>query len=472
MISIKKLKEDYLWALACASVLFLVFFRGRWALKAVNQYDDQCYLEWLHKFLFTPYPACYSSSHLPGGAILWIPVGWLSKLLSTLTSIPLAQWLEPLIGLQTFLTWAISLILLQKIILKFKVSSLQSKKIALVFLLNIPVLEFMTQFNFSTVAAELFLCCCLIYWVITKRWILAVLAGVLLNLTRLNDMVAFLVILGALIDSQKAKQLHFSEKTKRLLLLGFTILFGLATAYALFIGIFKGYNGLFLKDILPRLSPYRWWRGLFMGGWGLFWAAPAAILIFIFSLFFIKKLTWFSRAGLVWIFAEITLIIALNECRSDYTNPPWRYIIGSMIGMLPALLEISQFLLPKWRKLSGYAMAFLATWQVYLAFVTHSFTTLNYWKVTQWVDNWSLLHYVYILKNPLDLIKLLYLSPIGFTIFSWGADQPYFQRYAQYSKYALKGPALYLLTIGTIIALALLVLFVIKKIRDAATEVL
>lgn len=471
MVSLKQIKERVLWAVASSSALFLVFFRARWAMTP-GIYDDQCYLEWLHKLLSLPYPRCYSTSHLPGVAIQWIPMAWLAKFVSQFTMIPFQYWLEPLIGLQTFVTWGVSLLIIQKIFFQLNVSFSLSKKIALIFLLNIPALEFLTQFNFTTVGAELLLSSLIVFLILKRKWILALGGAVLLNVTRINDPMVFLLIGGALLDLNLANKLLIPRKYKIALVSLFSILVILVASFSLYIGLVKGYNGVFLTDLFPRIYPYRWWRCFFMGNWGLFWTAPAGILGFLICSIYAKNLSWFARAGLLWVFSEIVLIVVLNELRADYINPPWRYIIGSLIGMIPALVETASFLSNVQKRWAYRLIKALAIWQVYLAFVTHSFTILNYWRVTRWVDNWSLLHYVYLLRDPGDLIKLLYVSPVGFTLFSWFKGWSFFQRYQSYVKYAVQGPALYVLTVSTFLSVIFLTLYLINKITSKQSEML
>lgn len=343
---------------------------------------------------------------------------------------------------------------------------------ALLFLLNLPALEFLTQFNFTTVGAEIALSSLLLYFILSERWLLALVSATLLNLTRINDPMAFLLIGGALLDLIQANKLLLSKKMKVALISSLAVLAIAALAFTLYVGLVTGYNGVFIYHLLPRLHPYRWWRCLFMGGWGLFWTAPGGILAFVISCFYWRKLSWLARAGLLWVFSEIVLIVVLNELRSDYTNPPWRYIIGSLIGMIPALTEITKKLSQTLKKVFYFLSGFLAIWQVYLAFVTHSFTILRYWKIARWVDDWSLMHYVYLLRDPLDLIKMLYAAPLGFTLFSWGKNWPFFQKYHAYSKYAVEGPSLYLLTLSTILALLILIPYLLNKLPRKPTEML
>jgi len=92
--------------------------------------------------------------------------------------------------------------------------------------------------------------------------------------------------------------------------------------------------------------------------------------------------------------------------------------------------------------------------------------------VARWVDDWSLLHYVYLLRDPVDLIKLLYVAPVGFSIFSWGKNLTYFQKYQNYVKYAVEGPSLYLLTLSTICALLALTLYFANKLSRNDAEML
>ncbi|MFM8269938.1 MAG: hypothetical protein ACKN9V_07090 [Pseudomonadota bacterium] len=459
------------WVLTCTSVVFLVFFRGRWAFMP-GVYDEQCYLEWLHKFIGVPYRACYSSSHLPGVAIQWIPVGWFSRFLSYITGSPLSDWLESLIGLQTFATWGVCLFLFHKIFLALEVPFPKIKSVALLFFLNMPVLEFMTQLNFGTVPAELLLSSMLVFCLIKERWLLAIPTAFLLNLTRVNDIFAFFLIVGALIDSSKAGKLNISRRNQIILGSVFLAFLLAALTGVLYIGLVTGYNHVFLGDILPRLSPYRWWRGLFMGQWGVFWTAPAAIISFIICCYFTRRLSWLSRAGLLWVFSELALVIALNEIRADYINPPWRYLLGSFIGMIPAIVETSRHLSQPLKKGCGTLFNFLAGWQLYLAFVTHSFTILNYWKAKDNLDDWSLLEYLHLLQNPLDLIKLFYVAPVGFTLFSWCKDWRFFKNYEQYTQYALQGPKLYLLTASTLLALAIVVIYIRDTYFRKSGEVL
>lgn len=464
-------QQDSFWALFWTSLLFLIFFRARWALRP-GVYDDQCYLEWLHKFVFVPFPVCYSPSHLPGVAIQWIPVGWLSRLLSLLTGLPLLDWLAPLIGLQTFATWGVCLWGIHKIFLELGVPQIKSRTGALVFLLNVPALEFLTQLNFGTVAAELLFSVLLIYQILKKRWFLAVISAFLLNLTRVNDTLAFLLIAGALLDLNQAGTFYISEKNKKIFAVVFLGLLVVAISGVLYIGLVTGYNHVFLWDVLPRLYPYRWWRGFFMGKWGIFWTAPAACFGFVVCCGAFRKLSWFARAGLLWVFSEIALVIALNEIRSDYVNPPWRYLLGSFIGMIPALVEVSRLLSATTKKWVGRLAKVTAVWQMYLAFVTHSFTILQYWKTHEPDEKWSMLEYLYLLHDPGDLIKLLYMAPVGFSVFSWGKHWPFFKSYEQYLQYALQGPELYLLTLTTGVALATIVKFFWDRFFRKTSKVL
>ncbi|MBI1860026.1 MAG: hypothetical protein HYR96_03790 [Deltaproteobacteria bacterium] len=424
------MKRNTVSALLVILGSFLVLFQARWGVAAYGN-DESCYLEWLHRFIGSEVPMCYSHSHPWGVSLLWVPMGLIAKGLAGILHANLESILLPLVGLFSFACWGLSLILLHKVIL-IRNPHFRFRLTALLFFC-IPVINYVFRYPFFAHSGELLLTVLSFYFLLTHRPILACLIAVWLCFTRPYDALIAGVVMGYALDSP-------NEKLRRPLRIGATVLAAAALFLFVRIGFFTGYHGLKLVDAFHTLRWLSLERILFGFG-GLVWWDAWCLFLLALGMTAFRRLSWMDRASWAWLLALFLLHINPSKLW-DELQP--RYLIGAYVGAILLFARLEPTLPARWRRVGLTLASFQAVSQLYLFWTTPYYVLRHFGPITDTVD--PTFAQLALLLHPWDLLPLAGLSPVPFTLFSWLHALPMFQRFANYGHYALKGPTLLIFT--------------------------
>jgi len=328
------------------ALVFLLFFRSPWALRANWPSDDGCYWHTLSGWIgMTPHGCMEEgrrSFYAPGAPLLWLPAALPAIALAWLTNTVTEDWVTPMVGLWSFFLWGIALIFLQKTLahahilnsLRWKSSPLA----ALIILLCVPALYYATHRVGMAHTAEIACAMATLYFTHVRAWAWACVASLLLLLTRYNDAPVVLFLGGAILDTfQKSPESllpQWSMTTKRWALFGcLAVLCSLMLALASSVG-FQNYT---LLDLLKAMS----WASVstvFLGlDFGTVWTAPWLIAAVLLGAVFFGRLSWAGRGAWLWIVLEFFLIIGWNGNGGDFG---YRYLIGCYAGAIALWIEL------------------------------------------------------------------------------------------------------------------------------------
>jgi len=445
------LNSRLLWLTFYGGLSFLIFFQARWAITATFGFDESCYLEYFHKFLAEPFPVCYSKSLFWGSVLTWWPIGLLVKACSKIFSVPFTVLALPVIGLFSYLQWVLSLLIIDRVCLKvtqnWGSSRIPSPHIVFITFLTLPVIQYVFRWNFFSHAAELFLVSFMFYFLVHHKYFIALFFCVWIFATRLNDAFVILVPIGALLDHNKILLLG---KVKRRVLLGILALGVLFVGFKLWrICFVTGYNGFYLADVIRSLK----WEGI-KGGLlnpfhGLLWFDFFWLFSIVYFTVNIRKLSRMQQAICIWQWS-LVFIHATQFVFWGYSEN--RLFIGSYLGTLLNLVLFWPQISNSSRKLFVFFIggaAFMRVWY----FVAATAPGLKYWaEVLGNQDSSFLVSTIKMLLRPAKTLEITAgLSPIGFTMFSWGKNWEVFSKYRSYVDYAISQPALSFLTVFTLI---------------------
>lgn len=450
--------KRYLILSAC--LVFLLFFRARWAFN-ISYVDETCYLESLHKLLGMDYPACYLKTHLPGAVLSWVPVAGVAGLLSWLSSYSFEQWLMPLLGLFAFGCWGFTLLQLQSINSKNGIDKLYFTKIpwlfSLVFLLNIPALDFATQLTTMAHATELAVVFLILKWVHQKKYFLAILFTLWLSLIRLNDIPMLLVVFAAMFEQ---KNITFDARQKRYLIISGSVVTLLISAIAIWLGVIHGHANMKIGTLAGSISLRTLNQVLFSPVESIPLYLPLWSATLILGLIFYRKLSWTARAGLLWMIS----VFLFNAGHRGYwktDGPHFRFFLGSFAAVLQLLHELSPQFSDRTKTAIKAIMVFGAIW--YSLFVWSGADAYNWTGLYLFKGGLNASYVAYDgSAMPAHLRKLLIeplgLSPVVFSLFSGFPNAPIFSKFSNMQKYAIHGCALYLLALSSIVATATVIL--------------
>jgi hypothetical protein len=441
----------FLWLTFYSGLSFLILFQGRWAVTSSFGFDESCYLEYFHNFLAEPFPACYSRSLFWGVALTWWPIGLLVKFCSKIFSVPFTALALPVIGLFSYVQWVLSLFVIDRVCLIVTqnqgASRIPSPHFVSIAFLTLPVIQYVFRWNFFSHAAELFLVSLMFYFLVQRKYFTALFFSAWVFATRLNDVSVILVSIGALLDHNKTLLVGRSQRR---------VLFGTLGLCVFFVGVkfwricfVTGYNGFYLADVLRSLK----WEGV-KGGFlnpfhGLLWFDFFWLFSIVYFTVNIRKLPRMQQAICIWQWS-LVLIHVTQFVFWGYSEN--RLFIGSYLGTLFNLIlfwpQMSNYVRKLFLLLMGGA-AFMRVWY----FIAATAPGLKYWvEVLGNRDSNFLLSTIKMLLRPGKTLEITAgLSPIGFSLFSWGKDWEIFSRYHSYSEYVISQPALSMLTVFTLL---------------------
>lgn len=325
-------RQSFLFLFVCVS--FLLFFRPGIALRLLGSFDERCYMGWIYWLVGTASDGCEGKSHWGGIALLWLPFGLVGALIASAYQESTEAWIVMLVGLSSFLYWAVSLFLIEQILDHYRAKSsnrlLQRFYLSPLLLLNIPVLYYATTRPLLVHAPECMLALLSVLMLLKKRLMYFFLCATLLTLTRLNDAPIFLMALGYTLDQKKRVQSEFR--------------YGLAFCIAVFfgavfyIGTVRGYNGVSLVQLLQSFTLSRFLQFFLRSDWGVVWTQPWWFFSLCLGTYWAvrqPKAEWIMGAY-AWILFEFLICILWGTHGSSYG---FRYLIGSYAAALVLCLE-------------------------------------------------------------------------------------------------------------------------------------
>lgn len=469
---IRYLKETRtLSLLILASLSYLVFFQGRWAVALNTGYDESCYLNYVHQFWGESYPGCIFKGYFWGVALTWWPLGIFAKLFAPLFQVSFTELIVPLIGILGFLQWTVSLLLIDEIVQWMAKKTGDPNRWGSVWsyllLMATPVSPYVFRSNFLTHAAELFLVTLTVYFLTKEKYKTSLFFAAWTFATRLNDVVLIFIVFAFLWD--KFKIISLSKKQKTIF-----ISIGVACVIPMIIKIYDicfvtGYNGFNLTHVLGGLK----WEGVVKGikepVHGLLWHDTLWLFSLFYFAFRIHKLSKTQTVILGWQ----VMLFAIHSSQYIY----WGYsenrlFVGSYLTLFFSLGLLWPSLSVRAQKLWGISIALTAFWRTWY-FIAATAPGLRYWSEVLGHKNQEfIVSALHMLINPFKTIEITAgLSPIGFSFFSWFKDLPQFAKYQEFAKYSLNGAALWILTLFTAIVLVSLfvcvgILLARRKSRD------
>jgi SAM-dependent methyltransferase len=460
-----------LWLSVYSCLAFLVLFQARWAMTATYGFDESCYLEYLHKFLNEPFPSCYSKSLFWGVALTWWPIGLFAKLSSKLFNIPFTELALPLIGLFSFVQWVASLFILDKTVIlaaeKEGRTEVWPSYWTFLALLTLPVTNYVFRWNFFSHAGELLLVSLTFYFLVSERTKLALFFAAWTFATRLNDIPIVFVVLCSIWD--RFNQKHITKKYKQILIMIAVVCF-LPVFYKFWrICFVTGYNGFFLSDVIKAVSWDGIKKGILNPYHGLVWHDFMWFCSILYLATQLKKLSKTQIA--IWLWQMVLFGIHVSQFIFwGYSEN--RLFIGSYIGLF---FNLALY----WPKMSALARRFCATcvgltafWRTWY-FVAATAPGLKYWsEYTGQKDQPFIIATVQMLMRPGKTLEITTgLSPLGFSLFSWGKSSAHFARYSDFSKYSLNGFSLIALSVFTVGSLLIFAASVISLFKFRKAEV-
>lgn len=360
------MKKSTALYIAFCSAIFLLFFHPTLAFNARAIVDDQCYLQWLSRFLHFSYDRCPQPYTFPGTALLWLPGAAIAKFLAVLTHTPVLSAITVSIGLTAFLCWGLSLFLFRRLMLSYGVGEKEANGLAPLFLLAIPILHYATVRTTMAHTAELALCLLTLVMVREKRWVAALFFAAWLTATRINDVPVLLVLLGSFIDEHRQ---HLREKRRQLILFALgALLLALPVVHVAFI---SRYGGLGLIPLLRGINLHEF-RYLLVGDdFGLLFTGTFWLGMLVAGTVTWPRLSWAARGGLIWMWFLMVIYMGWGGMGNAFG---YRYLIGTYPAALLVFIEWRTRSV--WRSRLGYGLLTLnALWITHLTWVYDHFSS-------------------------------------------------------------------------------------------------
>lgn len=361
ILVVQKWSKNSLYTFVAAGT-FLIFFHPTLAFNARALVDDECYLKWLSRFLFFDYEACPNPYTFPGTALVWLPGAALARVVAFFTQTDLLPAITASIGVTAYLCWVASLFVLYQLVAHYTDKEKERFWLPLLFLFAIPVLHYATARSTMTHTAELLLCLSTLVFLQQRRFALALVFGILLTATRINDCPILLVILGSYLDDEK----NWKRLKWPLVIVGLTSLPLLKIAFFSYYG-----GGSGLIPILRQVSWNEFNRVMVGDRYALVFTASFWLAALFAGSLFIKRLSWTGRAGLVWMWFLFFICMGWGGMGNSFG---YRYLIGTYPLALIIAFELRKEIPAE--KLA-LALIFLnALWITHLTWVYDHYSSL------------------------------------------------------------------------------------------------
>ncbi len=409
--------------------------------------DESCYLEFFHRFVGEEFPICFTRTSFWGASLSWVPAYLLIKPLSVITRYPFTDWALPIVGILSYLQWCASLFLMDKILVRAS----QDQQVpepsclwTLALLLCVPATKYAFHFNFMTHSAEVLMIVFLFFFLQRGKIGWMMLFVVWLLVTRLNDVFVLLIPFAVVLERAST----LSRKTVWALSAGSVLVVSVGSVVLYRAAFVNGYVGFFLPDVIKAIQLTGLREFFFNHSYGAFWHdVPWLFLLGSFSIRFLK-INWIARAVLIWM---VGVLILSTSARILGGNSEERFLIGSYLAAIFVTIgELPK--MPNWYQKFFHRLVFpWAIWHSYYYYVTHP-SNLKFVFEKTGIRDFYPLSALGLLAYPWQIIKSgLALSPLGFLAFSWAPDLSIFSQLSAYRQDTLKGPALFILTLSTLL---------------------
>ena len=437
--------------------IFLVFFRARWAMRMTG-YDESCYFMYVHRLIGAAHPDCYTTTHSPGIALLWLPAALISTPLGWLSGKGLDAWLQPFIGLTSFTVWGLSLLLIDNFLKREKKISLPWYWTVLL-LLNVPLLEFAIRYTFLVHAGEFFVALLGVYCLLGKKYKSAIFLIVWLTVIRVNDLPMIFMLIGRYLDDNPllVRWDYWKENRKKLLPFALVLvplsILGAIPLYRL--AFVTGHNGLFLNDIIRMITGSAFAAVFFSKHWGVMWFTTFWLFVLGSGTFFFRRLSWMGRGALIWMFLDLLFLVGHSALWGSMSHVGlWeglpmqvRYLIGSYAGAIVVWLELVPQLSEVYLRFSRWLAMLGAMW--YTAFIWAGGESFTWYAL---LTGNGVAYVAYDGSTTNSALRKLLLEPIGlspmaFSFYSSFPSIALFSKFQIFTKYALVGPELWILNV-------------------------
>ena len=314
---------------ALVSLVFILFFRARWAFSVAAEGDDGCYLRVTAQALgWNQSSLCQSvaqSLYAPGAPWSWLPAGTLGSILARWGGFARSEGAIPLIALFSFSLWGAAVALVRR-------WTQDSKNLppgvwwALAMVLSTPTLYYATHKPLMAHSAELLtatLCAWLLWSGRIREGLIAAAAA---SLVGYNNLPILLLVVGKALDQKLAKP---QQDSKSALISGATALLGFV-GFGLYFSL-VGVGGHTISDFTRAFDLSYLPQFLFGLDFGIVWTAPVWVLAWITGAILFKSLSNLGRAAWIWLTIEATLYVGWGENGGDFG---YRYLIGSFAGAM------------------------------------------------------------------------------------------------------------------------------------------
>jgi hypothetical protein len=445
------------------SLLFLFFFRARYAFLIYSGDDDLHYVLWLKKLIGLPSPISFSNtSYTPGIALLWLPAGLLSRLLAHWWPVDIV--LPVLIGLSSFLMWFISYYILDSIACRFNQQHPEKAvgpRWSSWWMLSIPILFYATNRTTLVHPGEVLVAMGIVWAVLNRKTATAFGLSVLLTCVRLNDLPAFALVVGLLIDSGQLKERFKSAVARSFLVCG-VLAVSACTVWVLYVGLIRGYNGVTLWQMSHQISFAKLVHVVMGLEWGLLYTGTIWLIVFAFGMVKWRSLSWTARGAWLWMLSEFLVCLGWGDSGEEFA---YRYMLGSYVAAVVVYLELRKDCfsetMSQW---IDRILSISALWMCYLTWIFKTNANVTIGPIPEGFGNpimqrQALLQW----RHPMMVLRPFFLTPPVTVVYSW-----IFPHRSIVVKYALSGFPLVAITFATTIAVG--VFLVCARMKKQSPE--
>lgn len=318
---IPKLNRRTALYLSVSALTFLIFFHPTLAFNARAIVDDQCYLDWLGRWLFFHYDGCPNQYTFPGTTFIWLPGAAIARIIALFTHTSFIAAITTSIGISSFICWTLTLFLFADIVKSLTENERERLYLPLLFLFAIPALHYATVRTTMTHISEIFFATATFALLLRKKHVAAFAIGILLTITRINDAPILVVILAAFLDQRKRMKWLAPFATIAFLISLPIIRIAMVTRY--------GGHSPYAVTLIPVIKNVSWeyFCHMLVGDHfsmlltATFWLGVLAI-----GTPALPRLSWMSRAGIFWMWLLFLVSVGWGDMGSAFG---YRYIIGT-----------------------------------------------------------------------------------------------------------------------------------------------
>lgn len=408
--------EDLRTSVFLGALVFLCFFRARWAFHASTIADEHCYLATVYQILHLGREGtCPDNYFAPGTAILWLPgaiVGWV---FAWMGRGELDPWIVPSIALLSFSYWVTCLFLLTRLLrasVTNPLPAMSGSLWGLVLLLNIPVLYYAVARPLMAHTSELMMALAALLALKRLRFALAIGLGASLCFIRYNDLPIFLVLAGGYIDSLRGEVIKKQYLLNGKKLLAIAAAVGIVALYVAWVATIRSYGGLTLA-VLQEASFDGLGRFLVGTAWGVVWVQGWWLLTIVMGCVYFHRISFAAKGAILWNLVEVLLCISWGGNGADFA---YRYLIGSSAGALIVWFDLLDQKILSWMAFRAVALAG-AIWLTFLTSVYKTIEALGYVRADGSPAHF-LLNLIDHILDP-EVYKIMALQQVPFLSLLW-----------------------------------------------------